>query len=301
MNLAPQPKRQFPPWLKKPWPAQSDSRTREVLQELKLNSVCQAAECPNLGECWARGTATFMILGRICTRACKFCAVESGAGESLAALADEPERVAEAVQKLGLKHAVITSVTRDDLADEGAGHFARTIAALRRKCGPQLVIEVLVPDFHAREDCLRAVLEAGPGVFNHNIETVERLYSQVRPQADYHRSLRVLAAAKRLAPQVPVKSGLMAGLGETEEEVGAALRDLRASGCELLTIGQYLQPSKTHLPVSEHVRPEVFKRFEQYALKLGFKAVASGPFVRSSYQAEKMLIFVSAFPVPRGK
>lgn len=281
--------RAFPEWLRKPWPARYDTRTQDLLEGLKLTTVCQSAECPNLGECWNRGAATFMILGENCTRACHFCAVKTGKGESLEALADEPARVAQATKHLGLRHVVVTSVARDDLDDEGAGHFARVIETLRRYCGPELVIEVLVPDFHAREDCLRTVLAAKPDVFNHNTETIERLHPPVRPQGDYRRSLKVLAMAKAIAPAVATKSGLMAGLGETPEEVLATLDDLRAAGCEILTIGQYLRPSPHHLPVAEYVRPETFARYEKHALALGFRSAACGPFVRSSYQAEQVL------------
>ncbi|MCZ7644831.1 MAG: lipoyl synthase [Planctomycetota bacterium] len=281
--------REFPEWLRKPWPARYDTRTQELLAGLKLNTVCQSAECPNLGECWNRGAATFMILGEHCTRACHFCAVKTGRGESLLALADEPERVAEATKQLGLRHVVVTSVARDDLPDEGAAHFARTIAALKAACGPELVVEVLTPDFHAREDCLRTVVEARPGVFNHNTETVERLHPPVRPQGDYRRSLRVLSLVKRLDPALPTKSGLMVGLGERFDEVRVTLDELREAGCEILTVGQYLRPSPEHLPVAEFVTPDTFRRYEEYALSIGFKAAACGPFVRSSYQAEQVL------------
>ncbi len=280
----------FPAWLKKPWPAQYDSRTHRILEDLKLNTVCQSAECPNLGECWSRGAATFMVLGESCTRSCNFCAVKTGRGESLESLADEPARVAQATKQLGLKHVVITSVARDDLKDEGADHFSRVIRTVRQFCGPELVIEVLVPDFHAREECIRTVVEAKPNVFNHNTETIERLHTPVRPQGNYRRSLSVLQMTKRMDPGVTTKSGLMVGLGETQDEVLQVIRDLRAHACDILTIGQYLSPSKTHLPVAEHVHPDVFKRYEEYALSIGFSAAACGPFVRSSYQAEQVLI-----------
>ncbi|MFH0937663.1 MAG: lipoyl synthase [Planctomycetota bacterium] len=281
--------KEFPSWLKKLWPAQYDSRARQILESLKTNTVCRSAECPNLGECWSHGTAAFLILGRRCTRSCRFCAVRSGQGETLESLADEPTRVAHAAKQLGLKFVVITSVTRDDLPDEGAAHFARVIQSLRETCGSQLLIEALVPDFHAREDCLRAVLTARPDVFNHNIETIARLYPTVRPQADYTRSLRVLEIAKHLDSTLRIKSGLMVGLGETQDEARACIGDLRRAGCEILTIGQYLQPSKTHLHVREFIHPDVFKNYESYAMSLGFCAAACGAFVRSSYQAEQML------------
>jgi lipoic acid synthetase len=288
--MEPKRAKDFPPWLKKPWPAQYDMRTHRILEDLKLNTVCQSAECPNLGECWSRGAATFMILGESCTRSCNFCAVKTGRGESLESLADEPARVAQAVKQLGLKHVVITSVARDDLDDEGAGHFARVIRTVRQFCAPELVIEVLVPDFHSREDCIRIVIEAKPNVFNHNTETIERLHKPVRPQGNYRRSLTVLEMAKTFDPNVTTKSGLMVGLSESQDEVREVIRDLRAAKCDILTIGQYLQPSKTHLPVHEFVHPEVFKSYEDYALSIGFSAAACGPFVRSSYQAEQVLI-----------
>ena len=281
--------KEFPEWLKKPWPAQYDLRTHRILEDLKLNTVCQSAECPNLGECWSRGAATFMILGESCTRSCNFCAVTTGRGESLESLADEPARVAQATKQLGLKHVVVTSVARDDLKDEGADHFSRVIRTLRTYCGPELIIEVLVPDFHAREDCIKAVVDARPNVFNHNIETIERLHEPVRPQGNYRRTLKVLETAKRLDAAIKTKSGLMVGLGETQDEVRTVIKDLRAAGCDILTVGQYLQPSKTHLPVNEYVHPDVFKSYEEFALNLGFSSAACGPFVRSSYQAEKVL------------
>ena len=281
--------KEFPSWLTKPWPVQYDLRTHNILNDLKLNTVCQSAECPNLGECWSRGAATFMILGESCTRSCNFCAVKTGRGESLESLADEPARVAQATKQLGLKHVVVTSVARDDLKDEGADHFARVIRTLREYCGPELIVEVLVPDFHAREECIATVIAAKPHVFNHNTETVERLQTPVRPQGNYRRSMTVLEIAKRLDPSVATKSGLMVGLGETQDEVRTAIRDLRVAGCDILTIGQYLQPSKTHLPVHEYVHPDVFKSYEDFALELGFRSAACGPFVRSSYQAEKVL------------
>jgi len=281
--------KEFPSWLTKPWPVQYDLRTHNILNDLKLNTVCQSAECPNLGECWSRGAATFMILGESCTRSCNFCAVKTGRGESLESLADEPARVAQATKQLGLKHVVVTSVARDDLKDEGADHFARVIRTLRDYCGPELIVEVLVPDFHAREECIQTVVAAKPHVFNHNTETVERLQTPVRPQGNYRRSMTVLEIAKRLDPTVATKSGLMVGLGETQDEVRTAIRDLRAAGCDILTIGQYLQPSKTHLPVQEYVHPDDFKSYEDFALDLGFRSAACGPFVRSSYQAEKVL------------
>ena len=282
-------RKSFPPWLKIRLPVRGGEEIRKLLAGLRLNTVCQSAECPNLGECWGRGTATFLILGDRCTRTCAFCAIASGRPTPMEELADEPERVAQAARALKLRHAVVTSVTRDDLPDEGAGHFALAVQALRKTCGPDLAIEVLVPDFHARDDCLRTVLAARPDVFNHNLETVPRLYPSVRPQADYARSLRLLRKARDLAPEMTTKSGLMLGLGERPDEVRAVLKDLREAGCEVVTLGQYLSPSAGHHPVVEFVRPEVFDAYRQYALELGFRAAACGPFVRSSYQAEQVL------------
>jgi lipoyl synthase len=285
---APRARKAFPPWLKVKWPARPDPGTQRILESLHLHTVCQSAECPNRGECFSRRTATFLILGPRCTRHCRFCAVEHGPPIPLDQLADEPDRVARAAQELRLRHVVVTSVTRDDLPDEGAGHFARVIEALRAAGGPELVIEVLVPDFHARDECLGAVLAARPDVFNHNLETVARLQPLIRPQADYRRSLEVLRKVKRFALAQSTKSGLMVGLGETPDEVRAALDDLRAAGCEILTVGQYLSPSPDHYPVAEFVRPEVFDSYREYALKIGFRAAACGPFVRSSYMAEQV-------------
>lgn len=287
-NESASPRKTFPPWLKIKWPARYDDRTRRLLDGLRLNTVCQSAECPNLGECWNRGAATFMILGECCTRACHFCAVKTGRGESMESLADEPARVAQAAQQLKLRHVVVTSVNRDDLDDEGAGHFARVICSLREACGADLIIEVLTPDFHAREDCLRTVLEAGPDLFNHNLETIRRLHPVVRPQAKYDRSLEVIRRIRQLDSQRTTKSGLMVGMGETQEEMREALRDLRAAGCEILTVGQYLSPSKEHYPVAEYVAPDVFTAYREYAMELGFRAAFCGPFVRSSYQAEQV-------------
>lgn len=279
------PTRKFPPWLRKRLPPEEQTRpVLELLRELRLGTVCQEARCPNIGECFARGTATFMILGTTCTRHCTFCAVGDGAP----APPDprEPDRVAEAARRLGLRHVVVTSVTRDDLPDGGAGHFARTIHALHE--GTPATVEVLIPDFAGRTEDLERVLDAGPEVLNHNVETVPRLYGRVRPEADYRRSLQVLAGAAA-SPGVPVaKSGLMLGLGETPQEVLAVLGDLREAGCTALTMGQYLAPSPAHHPVAEFVPPERFRELEQRARDLGFAAVASGPFVRSSYGAARM-------------
>jgi lipoic acid synthetase len=286
----------FPQWLRKRIPTGEEAaRVRGMLAELGLATVCSGAHCPNLPECYARGTATFLILGATCTRSCRFCAIEKAAPGPLRD--DEPQAVAEACARLALKHVVITSVTRDDLADGGAGHFARTIRAVRERL-PKTIIEVLTPDFQGRTDAVDAVLDARPDVFNHNVETVPRLYPTVRPEADYRRSLDVLAYAKRVGARhaVPLpqaiytKSGLMVGLGETADEVRAALGDLRAAGCDILTIGQYLAPSAAHLAVARFVEPAAFAAWEAEARALGFAAVASGPFVRSSYQAESVFL-----------
>ena len=252
-----------------------------MLDELHLNTVCRSAKCPNRGECYASGTATFMVLGTACTRNCRFCAVDPVRPEP--SDPGEPARVAEAASRMGLRHVVVTMVTRDDLPDGGASHVVETIAALRTL--PGVRVEVLVSDFQGDEAAIDAVAHARPDVFNHNVETVPRLYAEVRPQADYARSLAVLARVGAVAPDVPTKSGLMVGLGETPDEVEAVLADLRAAGVGIVTIGQYLRPSAAHLPVTEFVTPAVFDRYAATARALGFAAVASAPFVRSSYHA----------------
>ncbi len=282
--------RRFPPWLRKRIPPEAElKRVRELLSRLRLHTVCQSAHCPNQCECFAHGTATFMILGDACTRHCRFCAVGHAEPEPLDP--DEPGRVAEAAATLALEHVVVTSVTRDDLPDEGSGQFAAVIRAIRSACGA--TIEVLTPDFHARAACLDRVLEGGPDVFNHNVETVPRLYPQVRPQAAYERSLRVLRMARERGGSVDrplvTKSGLMVGLGERPEEVRGVMSDLRAAGCDALTIGQYLSPSEAHLPVERFVTPEEFESYKRDAEERGFMGVAAGPFVRSSYHAETLL------------
>jgi lipoyl synthase len=246
--------------------------------------VCQSAHCPNLGECFGRGTATFMILGSRCTRRCRFCAVGKGPTEEVDER--EPDRVAEAVASLGISHAVVTSVTRDDLPDGGAAQFVRTIEAIRNRC-PGVTVEVLVPDFQGSPSAVDMVCDARPDVFNHNLETVERLYPDVRPQAKYQRSLDVLEQAARGG--LATKSGIMLGLGETHHETLKTIEDLRQTGCWFLTLGQYLSPSKEHLSVARYVTPEEFKQWEATALSMGFKGVAAGPLVRSSYRAERMI------------
>lgn len=259
-----------------------------MLRALGLHTVCEEASCPNRGECFSRKTATFMILGSHCTRHCRFCAVTKECPDIVDP--DEPARVADAVKQLGLAHVVITSVTRDDLSDGGARHFARTIQAVQTSmpgCPP--TIEVLIPDFQGSEDALSVVVDAGPDVLNHNIETVPRLYPTVRPEADYRRSLDLLGTAKKIRPQILTKSGIMVGLGETAEEVIQVLQDLRAVGCDLLTIGQYLAPSKNHLPVVAYIHPDQFEAYKRQAEEMGFRHVASGPLVRSSYHADEAL------------
>ena len=256
--------------------------TKALVSDLKLHTVCEEAQCPNRWECWSQGTATFMIAGDRCTRACGFCAVTTAKPFPLEA--DEPQRVAEAVRRMRLKHVVVTAVARDDLQDGGAEHFAQTIRAIR-EVGPEINIEVLTPDFHAKDDCLETVLAAEPQIFNHNLETVERLTPLVRSRAKYRRSLEVLARVKQLAPQIVTKSGLMLGLGETETELFQAMDDLREAQVQVLTLGQYLRPSPQHLPVVEYIHPEVFERHKELAYAKGFEFVASGPLVRSSYHA----------------
>ncbi len=256
--------------------------TKALISDLNLHTVCESAQCPNRWECWSSGTATFMIAGDRCTRACGFCAVTTA--KPFALEADEPERVAQAILRMKLKHVVITAVARDDLKDGGAAHFARVITVVRA-AQPELVIEVLTPDFHAKEDCLQIVAEAGPDIFNHNLETVERLTSAVRSRAKYRTSLTVLRRMKEIAPHINTKSGLMLGLGEQEDELLTAMDDLRAANVEVLTLGQYLRPSPQHLPVVSYVHPDKFEEYKRVGYEKGFTYVASGPMVRSSYHA----------------
>ena len=256
--------------------------TKALISDLRLHTVCEEAQCPNRWECWSSGTATFMIAGERCTRACGFCAVATA--KPFALEEDEPERVAQAVTRMKLKHVVITAVARDDLPDGGARHFARTIEAIRAT-DPQMVIEVLTPDFHAKEECLRLVVAAGPDIFNHNVETVERLTPLVRSRAKYRLSLTVLRRMKEIAPEIVTKSGIMLGLGETEPEIFQTMDDLREAGVQLLTMGQYLRPTPQHLPVVDYIHPDTFQLYKQIAEQKGFEHVASGPLVRSSYHA----------------
>ncbi|MEO6738842.1 MAG: lipoyl synthase [Chthoniobacteraceae bacterium] len=256
--------------------------TKALITDLRLNTVCESAQCPNRWECWSSGTATFMIAGERCTRACGFCAVTTA--KPFALEDDEPQRVAEAIRRMKLKHVVITAVARDDLKDGGALHFAKTIEAVRA-AAPEIVIEVLTPDFHAKDECLALIAEARPHIFNHNVETVERLTPMVRSRAKYTLSMKVLRRMKEIAPGIVTKSGLMLGLGETEPEIFQTMDDMREHGVQLLTIGQYLRPSAQHLPVVEYIHPDTFKLYERIAYDKGFEFVASGPLVRSSYHA----------------
>jgi lipoic acid synthetase len=278
------PRRRLPPWLKRPLPQPGMFFTSQVIEDLRLETVCESAKCPNRTECWSQRTATFMILGNVCTRPCGFCSVPKGKTETVQI--DEPQRVAEAVVRLGLAHVVITSVTRDDLPDGGAEHFYRCVLAVRERC--PAAVEVLTPDFMGNARAIDRVIEARPDVFNHNTETVPRLYHRVRRNAAYQRTLDLLARVKERAPEIPTKSGLMLGLGETAEEILAVCADLKSVGCEMITIGQYLQPTPQHLPVERYVPPEEFDEIGAQVRKLGFKLVASGPFVRSSYHAGEM-------------
>ena len=259
--------------------------TKALISDLRLHTVCESAQCPNRWECWSQGTATFMIAGDRCTRACGFCAVTTA--KPFALEEDEPQRVAEAVMRMKLKHVVITAVARDDLKDGGAHHFARVIATIQ-KMDSSIIIEVLVPDFHADDSCIQTVLDAGPDIYNHNMETVERLTPVVRSRAKYRTSLQVLRRAKELSFRgrgIVTKSGIMLGLGETEPEIFQTMDDLREAGCQVLTMGQYLRPTPNHLPVVEFVTPEQFDLYGEIARKKGFEHVASGPLVRSSYHA----------------
>jgi lipoic acid synthetase len=286
VSAAPQPGRERPAWLRVRLRATPEfERVQQLVEGQRLNTVCFSAACPNLGECWSRGTATFMIGGNTCTRACGFCDVATGRPGALDP--GEPARVALAVAELGLRFAVVTAVARDDLADGGAGQMAATVHAIRERC-PDTGIEVLIPDYKGREQDLRTVLDASPDVLNHNLETVERLQRSVRKAGRYARSLGLLARAAKLAPEIPTKSGIMLGLGETDLEIDQTLRDLRAHGVRLVTLGQYLRPSPDHLPVDRWVPPEAFDAWAERARELGFDDAAAGPLVRSSYHADRL-------------
>lgn len=257
-------------------------QVEQMMRGKNLHTVCESARCPNLPECWSKKTATFMILGDTCTRSCGFCAIKVGRGLEVDPF--EPANVAKATAELGLKHVVVTSVARDDLPDQGAGQFAQTIRQIHQRL-PGVIVEVLTPDFRGREDCVRTVCEAHPEIYNHNIETVERLHTIVRPQAKYSRTMQLLKMVKEIDPTIYTKSGIMLGLGETKDEVLRTLHDLREAGVEAVTIGQYLRPTMKHLPVVEYIHPDVFAEYEAIGDEMGFAFVASGPFIRSSYNA----------------
>ncbi|MCS6916060.1 MAG: lipoyl synthase [Chitinophagales bacterium] len=272
-----------PPWLRVKLPTgENYRRVRALVDQYKLHTICESGNCPNMGECWGAGTATFMILGNICTRSCGFCAVQTGLPTELDLA--EPERVAEAIKRMGVKHAVITSVNRDELKDGGASVWAATVLAVRR-LAPGVTLETLIPDFKGVLSSVDRIIEVAPEVVSHNMETVPRLYRRVRPQAKYERSLAVLHHLKKGGMRT--KSGIMVGLGETRDEVLAVMDDLRSVGCDVLTIGQYLQPTRNHLDIIEWIHPDVFKDYEEEGLRRGFLYVESGPLVRSSYHAER--------------
>lgn len=279
--------KRLPEWLRRPIAYNGERVVVErVLEDLNLTTVCEEAKCPNRGECFANGTATFLVAGDACTRGCRFCAVNTAAPGPLDP--QEPERVAQAVARLKLRHAVVTMVTRDDLADGAAAHIAATVQAIR-SASPGTAVELLVSDLNGSYGDLQTILDAAPDVLNHNVETVPRLYAEVRPGASYQRSLALLTAVKAMAPGIPTKSGLMLGLGETRAEVLAVMRDLREVGCDYLTLGQYLRPSEKHLPVVEFVPPSEFTHLAREGRKMGFKGVASAPTVRSSYHAKELV------------
>lgn len=286
-NPSDRPRKRKPVWLtvKANMGAENDAVMR-LIRSLDLHTVCQEAHCPNRGECFSHRTATFLILGDRCTRRCRYCAVEKGVPSPPDP--EEPHRLAEAVKTLGLRHVVITSVTRDDLPDGGAAQFAQTIRSIHAdRSGDPPTVEVLIPDLQGNPEALRHIIEAGPEIVNHNVETVPRLYNEIRPGAAYERSLALLARVKHECPDLLTKSGLMVGLGETPEEIEAVMRDVRLAGCDMLTIGQYLAPSADHYPIVEYVHPDQFEAYRAQAISLGFAHVASGPLVRSSYLADQ--------------
>lgn len=287
-----------PEWLRVRLPqGENYNELKNLMRSKALHTVCEEARCPNIGECWGHRTATFMILGRVCTRSCGFCAVQTGRPTELDW--GEPRRVAEAVRQMGLRHAVVTSVNRDELKDGGAAMFAATIRAIRR-FNPDCAVEVLTPDFKGDREALQVVMDAQPTIFNHNIETVPRLYKRVRPQAVYERSLQVLAWAKEMTPNRPTKSGLMLGLGETWEEVIQTLHDLHEHQVDIVTIGQYLRPTPTHLPIERYWHPDEFRQLAIEGKKIGLRHVESGPLVRSSYHAHTQVALAMASPTAEG-
>ncbi len=289
---------QRPEWLRVRLPSgENYEQLKQLMRSKQLHTVCEEARCPNMGECWANRTATFMILGSVCTRSCGFCAVATG--RPMALDWEEPRRVAEAVTQMGLNHVVVTSVNRDELHDGGATLFAATIRWIRR-LNPDCAVEVLTPDFKGSRDALKIVMDARPDVFNHNVETVPRLYKRVRPQAVYERSLDVLSWAKELRPEKPTKTGFMLGLGETHEEVLDLLRDLRARDVDVVTIGQYLRPSPQHLPIERYATPDEFREYARIGREMGFRNVYSGPLVRSSYHAWDQVKSLDAAPQVAG-
>ena len=272
-----------PPWLKVKAPGGPNYlRLKQLMRDMDLHTVCEEAHCPNVGECWEHGTATFMILGDVCTRNCAYCAVAHGRPPRFDPA--EPERVAEAATVMKLQHVVLTSVDRDDLPDFGAWAFAETIRQIKLR-SPSTSVEVLVPDFQGKEESIRAVLEAQPDIYNHNTETVPRLYKKCRPGGRYERVMGIFTAAKRIAPHIPTKTGMILGMGETNEEIVAVMRDLRAVDVDILTLGQYLRPSDSHVALDRYVTPEDFRRFYEIGMEMGFRHVESGPLVRSSYHA----------------
>ncbi|MGA1843915.1 MAG: lipoyl synthase [bacterium] len=277
----------FPARTKKKIAVEKVYEIKAILSDLNINTVCEAAKCPNIGECFSKPTLTFMILGNVCSRDCTFCAIEKGKPRKVDF--DEPRKVAQAARMMGLKHTIITSVARDDLADGGALLFAHTVFEVSKQ-HPNSTIEVLVPDFNGCRKSIHTVLDANPNIFNHNIETVPRLYTKVRYKANYEKSLKVLKMAKRINSNIITKSGLMVGLGETEEEVLAVMKDLMLNKCDILTIGQYLQPTRDNIPVHSFITPERFVALKEQGLRMGFRHVESAPFVRSSYNAEPFLI-----------
>ncbi|MGL4419673.1 MAG: lipoyl synthase [Gemmataceae bacterium] len=286
LTVVESPARRLPDWLKRPLPTGNENFfTHNLLRDLRLETVCENARCPNRPECYSRRTATFMVLGNVCTRPCGFCSVPRG--ETLELEDDEPARVAEASARLGLKHVVITSVTRDDLPDGGAAHFAACVRAVKERTGA--AVEVLTPDFLGDIAAIDVVMDAGPVVFNHNLETVPRLYRKVRGRADYRRSLDLLQHVKQRDPNMVTKTGLMLGLGETTEELFDVFADVRAVNCDILTLGQYLAPTLKHIPVARFVPPEEFDSIAARARELGFRQVVAGPYVRSSYHADEMV------------